>query len=409
MTHRILGWFLGILYVQARGRETERFVNLCRNHGIMLWGLSVEEDREGISFYILLKDFYRLRKIVRKSKVFPVVKKRIGFPFVLDYMKKNSSFFLGILCMFGILLFLSGRIWEIKVSGQSYHTKESILKYLDKEGIYGGMSKKSLSCIRLREMLRKKYRDIGWISVEEKGCLVHIRIKEVRLIEKEKKQKPGHLVAESSGTVVSIVTRKGTAKVKAGQKVKKGEILISGVVEVTGDGDTLVDTDYVHADGDVILQETKKYQSVLKKKYLKKQITGRERKVYEWELLGKKFFLYNPLNNLESYEKYDIIRKGGILYPEVSRRFPVACHVKIFKEVRYVPALYTKEEAEKILRERYTDDRKRWKKKGYEPVRASVFFRDKGDSYLYEGTLNFCKKQERYRYIQKKKKENVTM
>ena len=406
MTHRILGWFLGILYVQARGRETERFVNLCRNHRIVLWGLSVEEDREGISFYILLKDFYRLRKIVRKSKVFPVVKRRIGFPFVLDHMKKNSSFFLGILCMFGILLFLSGRIWEIKVSGQSYHTQESILKYLDQKGIYGGMSKKSLSCIRLREMLRKKYRDIGWISVEEKGCLVHIRIKEVRLIEKEKKKKPGHLVADSAGTVVSIVTRKGTAKVKAGQKVKKGDILISGVVKVTGDGDTLVDTDYVYADGDVILQEKKSYKSVLKKKYQKKQMTGRERKVYEWELFGKKFFLYNPLNNLESYEKYDIIRKGGILYPEISRRFPAACYVKVFKEVKDVPALYTKEEAEKILRERYRDDRNRWKEEGYEPVRASVFFRNTEDSYQYEGNLYFNKKQEQHRFIQKRKKVN---
>ena len=406
MTHRILGWFLGILYVQARGRETERFVNLCRNHRIVLWGLSVEEDREGISFYILLKDFYRLRKIVRKSKVFPVVKRRIGFPFVLDHMKKNSSFFLGILCMFGILLFLSGRIWEIKVSGQSYHTQESILKYLDQKGIYGGMSKKSLSCIRLREMLRKKYRDIGWISVEEKGCLVHIRIKEVRLIEKEKKKKPGHLVADSAGTVVSIVTRKGTAKVKAGQKVKKGDILISGVVKVTGDGDTLVDTDYVYADGDVILQEKKSYKSVLKKKYQKKQMTGRERKVYEWELFGKKFFLYNPLNNLESYEKYDIIRKGGILYPEISRRFPAACYVKVFKEVKDVPALYTKEEAEKILRERYRDDRNRWKEEGYEPVRASVFLRNTEDSYQYEGNLYFNKKQEQHRFIQKRKKVN---
>lgn len=403
MTHRILGWFLGILYVKARGKEPERFVNLCRNHGIILWDLSVEEGE--IAFYILLRDFKRLRKIVRKSKVFPIVKKRIGFPFVLQYMKENISFFLGIFCMFGILIFLSGRIWKIQVSGQSYHSKESIVKYLDKQGIYGGMSKKEVRCIGIREMLRKKYHDIGWISVEETGCLLHIRIKEVHLLKKEKKQETGHLVAEDSGTVVSIVTRTGTAKVKAGKKVKKGEILISGVVDVKGDGDMLVEQDYVHADGDVILQEKKKYQGILKKNYKKKVFTGRERRLYEWELFGKKFFLYNPLNNLESYQKYDIIRKGGILCPEISLRFPVIYHVKIFKETRYAAAVYKREEAKKILENRYRDAIKRKSEKGYKLVRADLYFKSSEDAYFYEGNLVFQKKQEKHRRISKQQKE----
>lgn len=40
--------------------------------------------------------------------------------------------------------------------------------------------------------------------------------------------------------MVSIVTGKGTAKVRAGDKVKKNNVLISGLDEIIGDGDELV-------------------------------------------------------------------------------------------------------------------------------------------------------------------------
>ncbi|MBR1742541.1 MAG: sporulation protein YqfD [Lachnospiraceae bacterium] len=402
MTHRMIGWLLGILYVRAEGNEAERFVNLCRNHGIVLWGLSVDEKRKGIYFYISLKDFYRLRKIVRKSKVFVVVKRRIGFPFFIQYLRKNISFFAGVFCMFGILILLSSRIWSIEVSGQSYHTQESIVKYLNKKGIYCGMAKSELSCQGMRELLRKKYRDIGWISVEETGSCIHIRIKEVQMVEKEEEQKKGHLVADADGTVVSIVTRKGTARVKAGKKVKKGDILISGVVNIKGDGEVLVGKDYVHAEGDVILKEEENYREELPKNYKKKEYTGRERKIYEWDFFDKKFFLYNPLNNLESYEKYDIIREVGLLCPEVSLRFPVKSYVKLFREIRYVSAGYHEEEAERILEEHYEDYIREKKEAGYGLVRTSVRLAESEGSYFYQGHLVFYRKQEKYRTIHKK-------
>ena len=43
----------------------------------------------------------------------------------------------------------------------------------------------------------------------------------------------------------------------------------------------------------------------------------------------------NPLNNLETCEKYDIIREGGNLCPALSLRFPVSHSVKTFREIVY--------------------------------------------------------------------------
>ncbi len=401
MVHKIFGWFLGILYVKATGREAERFVNLCRNHGIILWGISFRSEKEELYFYILLKDFYKLRRIVKKSKVFPVVIGRRGFPFFLQYIKKHLNFAAGVTCCFFLWILLSTRIWSIEVSGESYHTKESLIKYLNSISVYGGMAKKDLSCKRLRETIRKKYPDIGWISVEESGSKIHIRIKEVQLKQKKKKEEKGHLIAETDGKVVSIVTRAGTAKVKAGKKVKKGKILISGVVKILGDGGETVETDYVHADGTVVLKVQRTYKDLLQKEYQKKIYTGREKRLYECRVSGFQFFFYNPLKNLESYEKYDIIRDGGVLYEKLSKRFPVQFYRTEAKETRFVSDTYGKDDAEKILSERYADYLGKMREKGYVLKKEQVNLRDRRDAYYYEGTLVFYKTQEKYRTFQK--------
>ena len=67
-------------------------------------------------------------------------------------------------------------------------------------------------------------------------------------------------------------------KIKEGQAVKKGDILISGVVEVTGDFDAPLSTHLVYADGDVVLTGSQNYHSVLEMEYQEKVYTGKERK-----------------------------------------------------------------------------------------------------------------------------------
>lgn len=409
MVHRIFGWLGGYVKVRMRGNSMERFVNLCRNRNILLWQLYWDKGKQNLYFRIALQDFYRLRPIARKCKVRLLVVRRYGLPFVIGKMGRHASFCFGVVFCFLLVIFLSSRIWGISVEGESYHTKESILRYLNSIDVYGGMPIKKLHCNSLEEKIRKKYNDIGWVSVEQKGSKIFIRVKEVLLVEKEKKQKKGHLIAQSDGSVVSIVTRRGTAKVKAGDKVKKGDILISGAVKIYGDNQELLEKDYVRAEGIVILEQSKDYHKTIGINYKEKVYTGRERKIYEWKVGTHNFFCYNPLNNLETYEKYDIIREGGQICPFVSLRFPVWCYVKTFREVEYRNAKYSKKEATAILQAQYKDYLSRQKEKAYQLKDESVMFEQERDGYSLKGEVVFWKEQKTYKEIKKKKivyKEN---
>lgn len=402
MVHRIFGWMGGYLKVRIQGGHIERFVNLCRNRGIVLWQLYWEPGKEILYFRIALRDFYKLRPMVRKCRVHPIVVERFGLPFFIGHMKKRASFCLGVALCFALVIFLSSRIWGISIEGQSYHTRESILEYLDSIDVYGGVAGNTLECSRLEEQIREKYNDIGWVSVERKGSKIFIRIKEILLVEEKKKAAKGHLIASESGRVVSIVTRRGTAKVRARDKVKKGKVLISGLVKIIGDNEVVVGKRYVHAEGTVVISSKEEYADSLSKTYQKKNYTGRTRSIYEWQFGETKFFCYNPLNNLETFEKYDIIREGGVVCPFLSTRVPLSCHVKTFREISYEKAKYSKVTAKKILQDRLAYYLQRKKEAGYELRKKKVSFEEKDGEYQYTGSLVFWKEQTDYRKIRKK-------
>lgn len=405
MVHRIFRWVKGYIKVRVRGNNVERFVNLCRNRGMVLWNIHWDREQNCFYFRIGLKEFYNLRPIARKCRVRVVVLERFGMPFVLAAMRRRGSFWLGVCACSLIVIFLSSRIWGISVEGESYHTRDSILSFFDEIGVYGGMAAKDLHCSRVEKQLRKKYKDIGWASVEQRGSKIFLRIREVILVEQEKKKERGHLIAERDGTVVSIVTRSGTAKVKAGDKVKKGDVLISGTVKIIGDGEELLAKNYVHAEGTVLLQWTQKYKDTLPKEYQKKVYTGRQRRVHELRAGDYSLFYYNPLKSFETYEKYDIIHDSGQLYPGLSARFPVEHSVKSFKELTFVRAAYGKEEAQELLNSRLAYYLERRKQKGIAVKSQRIRFTAGDTAFQMEGQLVLEKEQKKYRKINKKNEQ----
>lgn len=404
MVHKVAGWFKGYLLIRVTGYGSRRFVNLCRNHGIELWLIRYDDSEDMLYCRIFLKDFYKLRPIARKCKVWAVVKERSGFPFVIEMMRKRLSFFIGVCVFICLLFFFSSRIWGISIEGQSLHTRESLLKYLDSHNVYGGMAVKDVECSTIREDMRHSFEDISWVSVELRGSRILIKLKEAQLVkEKKKKETPANLVAEDAGTVISIVTSRGTAKVRAGDKVKKNKVLISGIDKIIGDGDELVRKRRVRAEGKVVIESIKKYKDELPEKYSKKEYTGRKKYLYNIITPVSNVFFYNPLNNLETYKKYDIIREGGQIFRELSQRFPVYFWRQCFAEVKYTDTKYQEEEAKELLNERFGYYLEEQEKNGYKIIDARLFVKKEGGRYIAYSDVKVQKKQVIYNKLNGKK------
>ena len=401
MVHKITSWIFGYLMVYMEHDGAGRFINLCKNNGIEVWNIKADNEKSVLWFNISLKNFWRIHHIAKKCHVFPRIYKRFGLPFMIKKGKENINFVFGVTVFLFLLFFLSTRVWGINVKGQSYYTRESIISYLNTEDIYGGMYGGRVDCKDIEKKIRKKYDGIGWVSVNKKGSRLIVNIREMTKADRQKKSKPVNLVASDDGRIVSIVTSSGVAKVKAGKKVKKGKILISGVVPIVGDNDEIIRKAKVKADGIVVLESTEKYSDYLDKILKKKVYTGRKKEIYKFLAFKKEFFIHNPLNDLETSKKCAILYDGGCVCPFLSSRFPISIWKMTFSKYKYVNEKCDQEEAEEILKEKYIDYLRKKKRNNYRLKKSDFYVREEKDGYRASGYMVWQKRQTKYEKIKK--------
>ena len=98
------------------------------------------------------------------------------------------------------------------------------------------MAKKNVDCDRIEKDIRMEYDDIIWVSAYVHGSCLKIKVREnpdrKELQTEAEAEAPMDIVAEADGIIQKIITRKGNPLVREGSEVKKGEILVSGSVEM---------------------------------------------------------------------------------------------------------------------------------------------------------------------------------
>lgn len=368
MLYRILCYLRGYLELRIAGSNAERFLNLCRHHEIMLYDI-----RKCGAVYTAKIDapaYFSLRPVIKKTRMCPRITKRCGFPFFLKRNRKRKILLVAAALFIGLIFFLSSFIWRIEYEGCYYHTREQLSEFLRELGVQEGMWKKQADGMEIEEAIRSRFTDIGWVSVEIIGTKMSIRINETRMPSlvtdhvfdgtgAEWTQESGHIVAAEDGVVAEITALKGVPLVKAGDVVRKGQILISGVITVTGDDGTAVNRYPVLAKGTVTLKTVASYEDDFSMKYKKKIYTGKEKKGYQFQIFGRKIFSYSPSN---SYEECDIINEISQYCLWEDFYLPILKSRQVFREYRYEDAVYTKEEAKLLADEhllRYLEEAKK--------------------------------------------------
>ncbi len=374
-------WIKGYIGCYVEGGSWERFMNLCRHHHIPLWEIGKSERR--ITFEMSAGDYKRLRPFVKKTHVVPHIREKKGVPFILEQAVRDWTFTVGLLFFFFVLRILSQYVWQINYTGQQEYTKETVSKEVTQMGVYVGMPRKRLNCDQIERNLRERYDNMSWVSAEEKGCVLNIKIKEGNVKEEEKQEETAasHLIAPCRGTVQSIVTRQGVAKVRRGDKVKKGQILISGVVDILDDSGAVVRRNGVCAAGEVTLLAEKKFHKSIKKTHTEKNKTGKNIEVYTFQWNDSRISLKNPLKWFDNSSNYDIIE--NICVDEAFHPWNLNIQIRKKNYIAYEPrqAKYGKKQAEEALKRKFLSWKENLKERGCQIVDSSLRVDEAQDSY----------------------------
>ena len=285
----IIRFLRGYVSVYLTGFSPERFMNLCNNHQIELW--NVEPDRDGYTFYMYVDGFLNCKEFLRKTKTKVVVRKKLGLPFLLFRYRKRKLFFAGLLGCFAALFLATRFIWAFEISGNRQFTDEMFLRFLEEQNVSYGMSIDDLDIDAFEKKLREEYDYITWASAKIEGTKLHVTIKEneVGTGTETVQTESGDLRATVSGNVVSMVTRAGVPAVKNGDYVNEGDVVISGIVPIMNDDETMRTYHEVRADGDVTIESVLAYRDELALAYEKKVYTGNSDRALVLGLKDKEF------------------------------------------------------------------------------------------------------------------------
>ena len=302
MLRRIGRQLRGYLKIRITGYSPERFLNLCKNKNIEIWEL---ESRAGsYVMYITVNDFRKLKPLLKKTKTKIEIIEKYGTPFFFYKYRKRKLFFAGIFFCIAFIYVMSLFIWKIDVRGNSTITDEVIIEYLETEQVCHGMRISQVDCETIGTVIRKHFDDIIWVSVSLEGSNLIINVKENTdtFQVSQTEEYPSDIVADVEGMITEIITRSGKPCVNVGDIVQKGDVLVTGKIEVVNDAAEVIREEYKQADADIWAQVTLSYDDFCESKYeVKKYNQSRHKQVY-LSLFGYQIALGIKKSDTTSYK-----------------------------------------------------------------------------------------------------------
>lgn len=348
MLRKLKHWLMGYLTVHISGTSPERFINLCSNRRLYIW--DIVRDNEKYKFKLSVRNYKKIKPIVRKTGLIPKIEEKHGLPFFIHRNRKRKGFFVGIIICILLVYIMSLFIWDIEILGGSKHTPEALLKFLKDNDIKPGVKKKYIDGSKIEEEIRLAYEDIGWVSAEIKGTRLIIKITETNMptpiIEATA---PSHIVATKDAVIKEIITRTGTPMVKPGDVVRKGDILVSGIVDVYDDFGGILNKKPVIASADIVCNSFYDYHDSFPLTHIVRIFTNNKKKGYYITIWGRKLFLYNPRY---SYTMYDIIVNENTMHITDSFYLPLQYGTVTIREYIEQKDKYSRDEAIDIAKNR---------------------------------------------------------
>lgn len=234
----------GFVKIEVHGQNIRQFLNLITEANLLVWdikqvrrGTAVGQAKQAdvampvIELFVVLPHFFRLKPMLRQTGCRLRVKGRYGLPFYLTKIEQRKLFAVGFVCFLVGLFLLSSLIWTVHIEGNETIQKQRIVDEASKLGIAPFQWKFKLDdTVFLAKELTKQLEGVAWVGVEIRGTRVNIKIVESQVAEERPLRNPRHLVSTSDAVITFIVAERGQAVVKVNERVRRGDILVSGIL-----------------------------------------------------------------------------------------------------------------------------------------------------------------------------------
>jgi len=365
-----LRFIRGFYRIKISGYSPERFFNLCRINGIILWDIVPVEDY--FECRIRRGDYKKIDAFLEKTRVTAAILEEFGLPFFMHKNKKRKIFFAGIVITLAFLYCMTFFIWSFSFEGNETIDDNIMLRFVNALDVNYGTRKDTIDIQMLEEEIREYFDGISWVSVRIVGTELVVKVKEnysSDRVSEKMETKYDNLYAGTSGTIVKMITRKGVPKVKVGSEVMAGDILVSGEVPIFDNDGNIVSYDYVDADADITIRTEYPIHREISRYYKHKNYTGNEYKV-PYVRLGQNYLSMRIFD--KEFALYDVVMQENT-HPVLEEfSIPVFWGVRRYLEYVEIEDLYGDEEGVILLKKFLDETMKELDEKGVQIIENNV-------------------------------------
>lgn len=225
-------FFRGYVTVCVEGIFLEKFTNLCAVNCLPFWNVK-RYGMAKMSGYTTISGYRKMRHVAKKCGCRVKLNRRRGVPFILHKYRKRKIFAIGIV-LFLVFIKLSGLfVWQVDVVGNVSPISDEILAQVEELGVKRGTLKSEINIRDMASKLMVKRSDLSWVGVEIDGMRLKVRVVEkAKVPERIDENAVCNIVASKPGMIIGINTLQGTQMVEVNDIVDKGDVLVSGIIEM---------------------------------------------------------------------------------------------------------------------------------------------------------------------------------
>jgi len=261
----------GAYRIRVEGIKLNKFLTECLHNGIEI--SRIKNNNEYTLECTISEKSYN--KIIKKkySNRYRITKlKSTGLPKYKREAMQKKGFAAGLLIFIYLLYYQSLFITEIEINGIETINENEFRTSLVEFGVVEG-NKKIDNLEALEKYFYLRFDELSWIGIKYTGNKMVIDIAEkAKAPDIISYNIPCDIVARKTGYIEKVIAKYGMPIVQAGQFVREGDILISGMVK---DEET-EEIKYVHSLGEIYAKIIYRFNITEEKREIIKDETGKK-------------------------------------------------------------------------------------------------------------------------------------
>lgn len=342
MFFKITNYIRGYVSVIIKGLFPERFINLCTKNKINLWNIKRKTKNE-ITAQITVKDFKKLHKITKRCGCKVHIAEKHGLRFRIYRYRKRKALAIGLVVFFVILWSLTKFVWIIDITGNDKVSDTLILEYAKKCGLKTGVPTSYVDSKKIQTFLMTNMEELSFVSVNKNGTAVYIDVRErEQRREHFDKYSFSNIIADQSGVIESVLVQSGTAAVKKGDIVYKGQLLVSGATD-----NKYLGIKYSNSDAEIMARVWHE-KTVDLPYYIEEKVpTGKVKNKRKLKILDFSLNLY--IKNKILFENYDILSYTNYISLGKGKILPIGIETDRYEEYVIKRTKLTVEQTKELL------------------------------------------------------------